>query len=860
MIDRLKISAALLSVIAAPALAQTPANDPIARIEAELSAYEAHVRALEAEPPAPGSERALRAEIEQLADRLADLSQRRATAREAIERQQAALAEAVQTQTEGWEESALAPSPEVIIEPINPVPDQQDFALNSSIEDGSDTANIVQAEEPEQDAETAAQIEQPISESASSTETAGSASQIERVTPQDEPEADGAITVTEAVTAELPEIAADTPMQVNGLSRRVLTLPNAQLVEPGASSDGSAEPLPTFTVLYVFDELEMDGSTWLAVGEDPIGARGWIGAHAVEDWKSMLVMRFANVGDRSRALFFGTRDQLEDLAYDAEFNPARVDTAYARAELGQSTEGIISIEPATSVNVDDRPYFMPITAFERFYFEESGLDALMLELASINANSSQDRATAQNAAINQGDIITAREVVDTSALEDFRIGVAFVIDTTRSMGPYIERAQDFVLSIEDQLAGMRLSDQFDFSLVGFRDNTDVVEGVGYVTNVYRDFDTPGDTAALRDAVMQMQPAGASTQNWREDAFAGLEDAILRLSWNEVDTRIVFLITDASPRSLGDDLARSRWLGPASVLAMAEQNNITLMVMHMQTEDARRISMQTEGYDDHQLGQSLYRRLQGTGIGTLATYFQVRGDSAAAFERTLNQISSEVAEALGSLANGQAIAQPKMEDPFVAALMANPSGVTIDETAGERQVAATLVSELFRYQQEFLGENAGVEAPDFYRAWTMDRDLRNPDVRMLDVYSFMTRENLGDLYAELSAIVEALDTQEQGVGDFFENARIQSGQATVDPAISTLLPEYIQGLPYRSFFMNINRAQWDALPFQQKEEILDSVRDKLNAYRLIFQTEAGWLRLSERVGSEEVYPLPLDLLP
>ena len=831
-------AAALVAAMALPAAAQDDPDALLAEIEAQLSAYEAHIEGLEAQPPAPGSERAARAEIARIETRLATLAQERAEVAAVIAVRQAEFARAVAVATAGWDEAVAAPvpAPAPLIEPVGRQGEGTVTTVPEPTRHAQDDSTNTQSDLPRTDIMIA--------------RGDGGVTALSPVTPDP----------VQAPGGTLPSIPASAPISLDGLPRRVLTLPDAPLLRPGQDMGETGEILPTFTVLYVFDEREMDGEPWLAVGEGANGATGWTPARAAEDWKSMLIMRFANTGDRSRALFFAEREALHDIAYDAEFDPARIDAAYARAELGQSTEGIVSIEPSVAVDTDAQPYFMPITDFERFYFEESGIDALMLELASINSTSRQNRADDQVAAGQAGSAVITYETIDTATLEDFRVGVGFVIDTTRSMGPYIERAQNFVLAIEDRLDAADLADRFDFALVGYRDNTSVVEGVEYLTRVYRDFGRSDSADALRRDVMAMKPAQVSTRNWREDAFAGLQDAILQLDWGQVDTRIVFLITDASPRSVGDELARDARLGPESILAMAEQNNIALMVLHMQTEDARRISLSTENYDDHQLGQSLYRRLQGTGIGTLATYFQVRGDSAVVFERTLDRVASEVARALGLLAGGQAIARPELDDPFTAALMANPSGVTIDETQGDRQVARAVVSELFRYQQEFLGERARVEAPDFHRAWTLDRDLRDPEVRMLEVYSFMTREHLGDLYAELSVIVEALDAQESGVGDFFEDVRIQSGQATIEPSIGELLPEYLRGLPYRSFFMNLDRQSWDALPFQQKEEILDSVRDKLNSYRLIFQTEAGWLRLSDRPGSEEVYPLPLAFLP
>ena len=658
-------------------------------------------------------------------------------------------------------------------------------------------------------------------------------------------------TSTIAQTADLPALSGlNTPLAFGDRARRVLSRPDATMVDDA----GKLTPLPAFSVLYVFAEHGDGEDQLLAVGRGTKGAEGWIKASRTEDWRTMLVMSYAPSTGRDRTVFFASEDDVFDVLDQEE------DAAQAMQEIHtQIADGtydpsrIVAIEPALTVNSVERPYLMPVLDFIQTNTDTHG-EVTILQLAALNRDST-DTANAGEQPVGQD-----RVTVEADA-RDFRVGVAFVIDTTRSMGPYIDRAKTFVRDISFGLAERGLQDRFDFALVGYRDNTSAAQNVGYLRQVFRDFGTTSEQAALLSEVDAMQPATASTANWREDAFAGIDLAIDGLSWGEVDTRLVFLITDASPRSVGDSLASDSRMGPETINALAAQRNISLFVLHMQTDEAQSVSNATEGYDDTARGQTLYGRMAQTGDAAISKYFSVQGHTEQAFGDSLNLVAGLVIDQLSQLSSAGQLAKPDavLDDPLLEAITAG-GPVVVNDDAGAPLVAAAVAGELFRYQTEYLGSKSGVEAPDFYRGWAVDKDIANPDRRALEVSVFVTREQLSDLANRLGDIVTRLNEKEVGMGDFFSSVQAEAGSTAVDPTFGSFLPSYLDDLPYGSKFINMTPSTWDSLGQSSQTELLQEVEAKLASYTRIYSTEDGWITLDERSSEDQVYPLPLRDLP
>jgi len=635
---------------------------------------------------------------------------------------------------------------------------------------------------------------------------------------------------------------------------RVLTRPGAAFHNrPGGVPMGD---VPVFSVLYVFEEADAEREPWLRVGPDPDGTpEGWIRKRHAQEWKNMLVMRYAPASDRHRALFFRRPETIRRLIEDFDF-ASLARRLYQQVETGTyDPETLVAIEPERSVNQAENPYLMPILDWIPAEFD-SGFETTLLELAGVNLDTRPAEAGRDGL---PGNVSRHTE----PSIENLRVGLVFVIDTTSSMGPHIEQTKRFVADIYERLARAGIADRFRFGLVGYRDNPDAASGVDYVTRIFRDLDPAADMRMFTDQVFDIEVSRASTQNWREDAFAGLEDAILHMSWDQVDARIVFLITDASARGVGDLLARDPAVGASTIVGLADQNDIALIILHMQTEQARRVSQQQEGYDDHIRGQTQYSRMQVTGNQIDTKYFQVSGETAERFEWQLRQVADKVIEKLRTFQTGQTIQQARLadapqEEEELLLLSQSSEGMLItDDRAAV--VSAAVVNEIFRAQQEYLGHVTGTKAPAFYRAWAADRDLVDPRFKPFEVSVFMTRAQISDLANRLDDIVARLDNKEAGFGEFFSTVRDRSGRVIVDPKIKFMLPSFLEELPYRSKFVELDQDTWEALGAGQ-EELLQEVRSKIALYRRMTSGRDGWLDLSDRSTESEVYPMPLRFLP
>lgn len=825
---RTSYAVALLSVISLapptnPATAQTPeenARSLIEQIRLELALEEAKVLEAEQAPPMPGSTREALARLSELQQSIAQAEAKEAQARAVTK----ATLDKIVTVVAQVAVSAPQPVPSVPV---------QNCAL------GGQDPSCGDATVPPAPVVTGTTAEPSLTVAMP-----------------------GPVVTDEAPEAELFGIDRTTPIETGGLPQRVLVLPNAEMVKNPSDPKTRRAPLPVFSILYVFGEQTYQGERWLAVGETQDHQDGWIQDYKTETWRSMLVMRYARKSNRDRVLFFSEPDPIHEIIEDSFFGRREVDDIYSRITDGTyDPNQIIAIEPGGVVDDSENVYLMPILGFEPGEFDD-GTPTQILQLAGLNLNSENRTEGLPSVPLSQDD------VDDTSALEELRVGLAFVIDTTTSMGPYISEAQDFVAQIETGLNDVGVADRFDIALVGYRDSLEPNSAIEYHTEIFRDFGDTESKAAASDA-KRLEPSRVSTKDWREDAFAGLTDAINRLNWNKVDGRIVFLVTDASPRTVGDSLARDPAMGPATIAQMAEASDVTLFVMHMVSEHAKQVSLVTDGVDDTAVGRRVYQQLKALG-GDRVGYFLLFGDSAESFGVGLRQTANTIIPTLVDAAKGKAITQDSLIsgstqasgqlDPDVALYSLSADNVEIRDGDEAGAIASAVLSELFRQQQEFLGARNAVEAPEFYRAWAADRDLSRPSLQSLDVSVMLSRGQLSDLTTRLEDLLEAMQNKEKGMGDFFAEIQDRSGRTLLDPNISDILPKYLSELPYVSKLLALTAEEWDRYPPQTQKEFVDDVRAKVRGYREVAESQRNWYRLSDREGSEDLYPLPLALLP
>ena len=92
----------------------------------------------------------------------------------------------------------------------------------------------------------------------------------------------------------------------------------------------------------------------------------------------------------------------------------------------------------------------------------------------------------------------------------------FVIDSTLSMQPYIERTREAVTTIFDTLGKADLLGQVNFGLVAYRDNVAAAPGLDYLVRTYVDLDEGRDAAGFLSRLKTLHDASVSSRDFTED--------------------------------------------------------------------------------------------------------------------------------------------------------------------------------------------------------------------------------------------------------------------------------------------------------------------------------------------------------
>jgi hypothetical protein len=183
-----------------------------------------------------------------------------------------------------------------------------------------------------------------------------------------------------------------------------------------------------------------------------------------------------------------------------------------------------------------------------------------------------------------------------------RIEVAFVLDTTGSMGGLIDGAKRKIWGIADEIRKANPNAEIRLGLVAYRDRGDA-----YVTEVT---DLSSDIHAVYGKLLEHRAQGGG--DWPESVNEALSVAVNRLTWTKTpDTRrIVFLVGDAPPHM---DYAQD--VPFSDTLKIAERDGI--VVDAVQAGGAR--DTETIWRTIAQLGHGDYVRIPQTGgVVTIST--------------------------------------------------------------------------------------------------------------------------------------------------------------------------------------------------------------------------------------------------
>lgn len=634
------------------------------------------------------------------------------------------------------------------------------------------------------------------------------------------------------------------------LYQRVLTRPGAALRESPAADAPSGAELPPLSVYYVYDRREIEGSQWLELGtavED--AAAGWLPAPQAIDWRQTLTLAFTSNANREPALFFRDRGALQGLLESEGLVP-ETERLRATIRAGRVPEAfpVIAKEPDTYVDPNKQFYLLPILAHEQVFLE-IGLRTTLLEVAAVTLQAGEQDLLQEGPP--PGDARRGAESATVAAPgvgADYRAGVVFVIDSTSSMGPYIDRTRAAIRRIYERLRGSPLGDALSFGLVSFRDNTEAVPALEYVSRVAATLEDGRDPSGFFSKVNRVEAAQVSSRGFNEDAFAGVYDAIESIDWRGYAGRFIVLITDAGAREPNDSLARTR-LGAERLRLLAQDKDqtaggakIAIAVLHLLTP---------EGRQTHRMAAAQYRALARWGdAGEL--YFPVEEGSVDAFGSQVDALSDAIVQQLEGIRSGR--------------LIEVPAGPETSEL--ERKTA--LVGRAM--QLAYLGRETGSRAPRLINAWVSDRDLLEPTQKTLEVRALVSKNQLSNLQETLEAILAAGERTTMSAKDFFAQLRGAAAALARDPdkvsslevrrlADVGLVGEWLDDLPYTSQVMNLTESRWLSRSYAEQQEVLDVIEEKIRLYRRIHDDTDRWIDLSGRSSKgESVTTIPLDALP
>jgi hypothetical protein len=607
------------------------------------------------------------------------------------------------------------------------------------------------------------------------------------------------------------------------LYQRVIAVPGAVLAaRAGDTTD--TRGVPPFSTYYVYARETSSGQEWLQVGTDSNGRiDGWLVTDHAVDWNQTLTVAFRDPAQHDRVLLFGERAALKTLI--DENDAATYRQLRERAATGDTTDSpVVAIQPEHNVDIRRDFYLVPILSHEDVLV--GGEQGRLLRVATVPLQDSSEIARA------------------------YRTGLVFVIDSTISMQPYIDATSSVMQRVYRSIEEAELSERVSYGLVAYRDNTDAVPGLDFVTRTYASLADGSSGDEFLSRIRSAQTATVSSQGFNEDAYAGVAEAIRSIDWSGYYARYVIVITDAGPRP-GSDPLSSTGLDAASLSRLAADKDIAIGVFHLKTPAGR---------ENHEYAEREYRRLSDlSGIGEF--YYPVETGDVDRFETALTALTEQLTEQVRAAASGQPPSRRTASSPDATQL----------EAFQEK------VSRLgYGLRMRYLQEQSGQGVPSLFNAWLVDRDFDEPAERDVDVRVLLTRNQLSDLHEILRQVLITAEEGALAPDDFLDELKSLAATISRDPQAARTatravggqsladlgyMREYLEGLPYRSEVMNLDLSIWEQWPAQRQFEFINQLDGKVAYYRALHDNVDLWVSLDGgSVDSDSVYPLLLEALP
>lgn len=633
------------------------------------------------------------------------------------------------------------------------------------------------------------------------------------------------------------------PLLMEGKStlyQRVLTTPSCVLY-PKALGQGQGRKVPAFSQYYVYEAgVDSTGTPVLTVGPDATGTiSGQLDATCTVPWKQQLALLFTNSAQRYRALIFDEESAL-DAIIDNPDGAEQYRALYDQVTVGNVADHVISIETEEYVDYQQNFYLLPIlNSVESMY--PDGSYVYKHEIASITAPDAKNVTTAQGAAPAH------KSAPGEPALVGFKSAVVFVIDSSISMQPYIDRTKKAINSIYQSIEASNLGSSVNFGIVSFRADTRKVPGLEYTAKMYLRPGEATDAASFNQKVAALEQATVSSAQFDEDAYAGINLALQDINWNEYGGRYIVLITDAGAID-GSDAQSTTGLDANALRLEAEHYGAAIYTLHLLTASGAR-------NHNHEHAREQYELLSYNSILGKPLYYPVNAGSVEAFGSMVDTLARSLTAQVqlassGQMAAGSSLsAQPKTQE------------ATIESDSNALGLAMQLA---------YLGRVQGTKSPDFLQGWMAERDVVDHNKVVCTPIVLVNRNQLSDLYTLVKGVLESGIAGQLSSDAMFAQLQALAAQMGRDPnqlnksssiAEMGIMGELLDDLPYKSRIASYSPEDWYNLGSQEQDNIVRSLENSLNYLQHCSSDNDRFIKLNvEADASEEVYPIPLDALP
>ena len=635
--------------------------------------------------------------------------------------------------------------------------------------------------------------------------------------------------------------SAREPLLVPGkttLYQRVICHPGTvSYKSPNAEITGVVD---SFTPLYVYDKKVVNGEEWLEVSPSSgASSTQWIRSLNGSRWDKALSLTFTERMGRDPVMFFRSYDGLNQLITSEKLSDelTRLVREYRHDTLDASSP-LIALEPKASAVPREQFYLMPIFDHSLEY-EQYGLK--MLKVGCINPGSGE----------------VAPKTVAAPEPRKFKSGVAFVIDTTISMKPYIEKTKEFIHNTYNALEKSPLAEDLSLGVVAYRNSTRHDQNIEYVSRVVSPLTPVSGRQVMERGLNDLDEAKVSTHAFNEDAFAGIMSAIEQLDWNPYAIKLAVLITDAGAIR-NDDKYSSTGLNEEEMRDLLAQKGIRLLVVHLQTEAGKRHGLAKT--------EKQYRTLTSVKDANLkSVYLPLPAYNAQTASQQFGKLSKAMVNILLKIMKQNAEGQMTQKPEAVAAATPEEKMAQIAQCIG------------YAAQLEFVGSEKNTQAPRMLEAWAVDKDLvslsEGKPTEALSVTVLLNKRQLDSLAHQLQTVVDAAKSARAiDSSQLFQRIVSLSAQTVRDPnklqeggsaaniAELGVLPEFLEGLPYVSWIMGMTAEGWSAMSSMEQDAKIRELESKIQLYKEYHNDTANWKSFGSPDPADAMYRVPLTSLP